>query len=91
LAPLSIDELCFQSLDRRQAYLFFLVVARRYQHPSTNLTSSKSVRDRPEKLAADEVLATALLNRLLHHYQVLSIEGRSFLLRLHQATEKMPA
>jgi len=86
---LIIDELGFQALDRRDAHLLFRVLSYRYERGSTILTSNKSIREWPEVLANDEVLATALLDRLLHHCHVLSIDGRSFRLRemdlgLHQ-------
>jgi DNA replication protein DnaC len=90
-ALLVIDELGFQSLDRRQAHLLFRVIAHRYERASTIITSNKSVRDWPEMLAGDEVLATALLDRLLHHCHVLSIDGRSFRLRQQAVTKKGPA
>ena len=89
-ALLVIDELGFQSLDRRQAHLLFRVIAHRYERASTIITSNKSVRDWPEMLAGDEVLATALLDRLLHHCHVVSIDGRSFRLRQQQVTKKPP-
>jgi len=45
------------------------------------LTSNKHVRDWPEIFAGDEVLATAILDRLLHHVHVVNIVGRSYRLR----------
>ena len=45
------------------------------------MTSNKGIRDWPEMLAGDEVLATAILDRLLHHCHVVNIDGRSFRLR----------
>ncbi len=45
------------------------------------ITTNKSVKDWPEILAGDEVMATALLDRLLHHCHVLNIKGRSYRLR----------
>ena len=44
-------------------------------------TSSKHVRDWPAVLWEDEILTTAILDRLLHHVQVLHIDGRSCRLR----------
>lgn len=88
-ALLVVDELGFQSLDRRQAHLLFRVVAHRYERASTIITSNKSVRDWPEMLAGDEILATALLDRLLHHSHVLSIDGRSFRLRQQVARKAL--
>ena len=45
------------------------------------LTSNKHVRDWPAVFADDEILTTAILDRLLHHVQVLHIDGRSYRLR----------
>src|SRR5512146_894738 len=45
------------------------------------LTSNKHVRDWPTVFADDEILTTAILDRLLHHVQVLHIDGRSYRLR----------
>jgi DNA replication protein DnaC len=80
-AVLIVDELGFQAMDRRDAHLLFQVVSYRYEKGSTIITSNKSIREWPDMLAGDEVLATALLDRLLHHCQVVSIDGRSYRLR----------
>lgn len=45
------------------------------------LTSNKQVRNWPEIFAGDEVLVTAILDRLLHHVHVVHIDGRSYRLR----------
>ena len=45
------------------------------------ITTNKGIRDWPELLAGDEVLATAILDRLLHRAHVLNIKGRSRRLR----------
>ena len=45
------------------------------------ITTHKGIRDWPEVLAGDEVLATAILDRLLHKCHVLDIKGRSYRLR----------
>lgn len=80
-AVLILDELGFQALDRREAHLLFKVIAYRYERAATIITSNKSVREWPEMLAGDEVLATAILDRLLHHCHVVQIDGRSFRMR----------
>ncbi len=45
------------------------------------ITTNKSIRDWTELLAGDEVLAAAILDRLLHRSHVLNIKGRSYRLR----------
>ena len=81
VALLIIDEVGFQPLSRQEASLFFRLVSYRYQKGATLITTNKAVKDWPEILAGDEVMATALLDRLLHHCHVLNIKGRSYRLR----------
>jgi DNA replication protein DnaC len=78
---LIVDEVGFQPMTRQEASLFFRMVSYRYQRGSTLITTNKSVKDWPEILAGDEVMATALLDRLLHHSHVISIKGRSYRLK----------
>lgn len=80
-AVLVIDELGFQALDRRDAHLLFKVISFRYERGATVITSNKSIREWPDMLAGDEALATAILDRLLHHCHVVQIDGRSYRLR----------
>ena len=78
---LIIDELGFEPMDRQEASAFFRLVTYRYGRGSILITTNKSVRDWPELLAGDEVLSTAILDRLLHKAHVLNIKGRSYRLR----------
>lgn len=78
---LIIDEVGFEQLDRIEAGLFFRLISWRYEKGSTILTTNKAVKDWPEVLAGDEVMATALLDRLLHRSHVFNIKGRSYRLR----------
>ena len=80
-ALLVIDELGFEPMNRQEASLFFRLVTYRYGRGSILITTNKSVRDWTELLAGDEVLATAILDRLLHKAHVLNIKGRSYRLR----------
>jgi DNA replication protein DnaC len=80
-ALLIIDEVGFRPLDRIEANLFFRLVSARYEKGSIVLTSNKHVRDWPAIFADDEILTTAILDRLLHHVHILSIDGRSYRLR----------
>ena len=68
-------------MNRQEASLFFRLVTYRYGRGSILITTNKSVRDWTELLAGDEVLATAILDRLLHKAHVLNIKGRSYRLR----------
>jgi DNA replication protein DnaC len=80
-ALLIIDEMGFQPLDRGEANLMFRLVSYRYQKGSTLITTNKPVKDWPEVLAGDEVMTTALLDRLLHKCHAFNIRGRSYRLR----------
>ena len=53
----------------------------RYEKGSIILTSNEHVRDWPEIFAGDEILTTAILDRLLHHVHIIDIDGRSYRLR----------
>jgi len=68
----------FRPLDRQEAHLFFRLVSARYEKGSIILTSNKHVRDWPEIFAYDEILTTAILDRLLHHVHIIHIDGRSY-------------
>lgn len=86
VALLIIDEMGFEPLDRQAASLFFRLVSYRYGRGSILITTNKGIKDWPDLLAGDEVLATAILDRLLHHSHVINIKGRSYRLRdLEQA------
>ena len=81
VALLIIDEVGFQPLSRQEANLLFRLVSYRYQKGATLITTNKSIKDWPEVLAGDEVMATALLDRLLHKCHLINIRGRSYRLR----------
>ena len=66
---------------REDANLFFRLVSYRYRRGRCAITTNKAVKDWPEILAGDEVLTTAILDRLLHSCHVLNIRGRSYRLR----------
>ncbi|WP_108258903.1 ATP-binding protein [Mangrovicoccus ximenensis] len=59
----------------------FRLVTYRYGRGAILITTNTSVRDWTELLAGDEVLATAILDRLLHRSHFLNIKGRSYRLR----------
>jgi DNA replication protein DnaC len=80
-ALLIVDEVGFRSLDRHEANLFFRLISARYEKGAIVLTSNKHMRDWPEIFADDEILTTAILDRLLHHVHVVHIDGRSYRLR----------
>ena len=77
----SSNELGFDPMSREEASLFFRLVSYRYGRGAILITTNKGIKDWTELLAGDEILATAILDRLLHHSHVLNIKGRSYRLR----------
>ena len=88
-ALLAIDEMGDDPLTRDEASLFFRLVSYRYGRGAMMLTTNKGIRDWPELFAGDEILATAILDRLLHRSHVLNIKGRSYRLRELEDALKM--
>ncbi len=77
---LIVDELGYLPMSREEANLFFRLAARRYERASLIITSNKSFIDWGE-VFGDPVLATAILDRLLHHSHTIAIKGDSFRLK----------
>jgi DNA replication protein DnaC len=82
---LIIDELGYLPFERRAAHLFFQLVNRRYEKGSLLITTNQRVSDWGT-VFGDEVLATAILDRLLHHSHTLMISGESYRLREKRKT-----
>ena len=82
LAPkvLIVDEFGIWPYDRDSATAFFTLVSARYERGSIILTSNKGFGEWGE-LLGDTVIASAVLDRLLHHSHVLNIRGESYRLR----------
>jgi DNA replication protein DnaC len=81
-ALLVVDEIGYLPVSRTGAMHFFQLMARRYENASTVLTSNKGFEDWGE-IFGDDVMAAALIDRLLHHCHVVSIRGNSYRLRHH--------
>lgn len=77
---LIIDELGYGQLNKQQANLFFRLISDRYEKKSTIITSNKSFQEWGD-LFSDSIIASAILDRLLHHSHVINIKGESFRLR----------
>ena len=77
---LIIDELGYLPFERRAAHLFFQLVNRRYEKGSLLITTNQRVSEWGI-VFGDEVLATAILDRLLHHSHTFLITGESYRLR----------
>ena len=81
-ALLVVDEIGYLPVSRTGAMLFFQLMARRYETASTVLTSNKGFEEWGE-IFGDEVMAAALIDRLLHHCHIVSIRGNSYRMRHH--------
>ena len=79
---LIVDEIGYLPISRTGAMLFFQLMSRRYEHASTILTSNQSFESWGE-IFADEVMAAALIDRLVHHCHIVNIRGNSFRMRHH--------
>ena len=77
---LIVDELGYLPFERQAAHLFFQLVNRRYEKGSLLVTTNQRVSEWGI-VFGDEVLATAILDRLLHHSHTLLITGESYRLR----------
>lgn len=77
---LILDEMGYLPMNREEASLFFRLLCRRYERASIIVTSNKSFVDWGE-IFNDQVLATAILDRLLHHSTTINIKGESYRLK----------
>lgn len=77
---LVLDELGYLPFEKRTAHLFFQLVARRYERGSMLITTNQPVTQWGT-VFGDDVLAAAILDRLLHHSHAITITGESFRLK----------
>ena len=77
---LVLDEVGYLPLSRAEGNMVFQLVSRRYERGSIILTSNKTFSEMGQ-VFGDEVLASAILDRLLHHAEVISINGPSYRLK----------
>ena len=77
---LIIDELGYLPLEKQTAHLFFQLVSRRYERGSLLLTTNQTVTQWGH-VFGDDMIASAVLDRVLHHSHVLMIQGDSFRLK----------
>jgi len=76
-----------KQLPRRGGEVLFEIIMRRYETKSTMMTSSRPLEDWG-KLVGDVPSATAILDRFLHHAEVIAITGKSYRLRNQAAATK---
>lgn len=72
-----IDEIGYTPIERREANLFFNLISELYEKASVIITSNKGF-DEWAEMMGDEVMTTAMLDRLLHHAKVFNLDGQSF-------------
>ena len=75
---LLLDELGYLPIDKRGADLLFQVVAARYESGSIVLTTNRPFREWGTLFDVDNTLATALIDRLMHHGEAIVIQGASY-------------
>jgi DNA replication protein DnaC len=80
---LIVDEIGYLPINRNGAMLFFQLMSRRYEHAATILTSNKGFEDWGA-IFGDDVMASALIDRLLHHCHIVNIRGNSYRMRDHR-------
>lgn len=74
---LIIDEIGYLPVDKQGANLFFQLITKRYEKHSTIITTNQTFNKWGE-VFSDNVLANAILDRLLHHSHVINIKGTSY-------------
>jgi DNA replication protein DnaC len=79
---LVVDEIGYLPISRTGAMLFFQLMSRRYERGSSVLTSNKSFEEWGD-IFGDEVMATALIDRLVHHCHIVNIRGNSYRMKNH--------
>lgn len=75
---LLLDELGYLPIDKRGADLMFQVVAARYESGSIVITTNRPFRDWGKIFDVDNTLATAMIDRLMHHGEAIVIQGTSY-------------
>jgi len=81
---LIIDEIGYTPIDRKEANLFFNLISEMYERSSVIITSNKGF-DQWSEMMGDKIMTTAMLDRLLHHAHVFSLDGDSY--RIQQKME----
>jgi DNA replication protein DnaC len=85
---LIVDDMGMKQLPKKSGEYLFEIIMRRYETRSTIMTSNRPLEDWG-KLIGDVPSATAILDRFLHHAEIISITGRSY--RLRNAHSSAPA
>ena len=74
---LILDELGFKQLPKYSTDDFFNVISKRYEHKSTIITTNKTIEEWND-IFDEPVLTKAIVDRILHHSSIITINGKSF-------------
>lgn len=85
---LVIDEIGYTPIDRKEANLFFNLVSELYERACIIVTSNKGFHEWAEMMG-DEVMTTAMLDRLLHHAHIYPMDGDSYRVTKTQTEEEI--
>ncbi len=88
---LVVDEVGYTAMDPNRATLFFQLVSQKYAHSSLVVTTNLGFDQWGRIFGGDEVIAAAILDRLLHHSEIFAINGPSYRLRGKLAQEVPPS
>lgn len=72
-----IDEIGYSPIEKKEANLFFNIISELYEKKSVIITSNKNFNEWAEMMG-DEIMTTALLDRLLHHSKIFNLDGPSY-------------
>ena len=86
---LIVDDMGLKQLPKRSGEYLFEIVMRRYENRSTLMTSNRPIEDWG-KLIGDVPSATAILDRFLHHAEIVAMTGKSYRLKNAPASEAPP-
>ena len=75
---LHVSKIGYLPIDQRGADLLFQVISQRYERGSIVLTTNKAFKQWPAIFNGDSTITSAVLDRLLHHAEIVLIEGTSF-------------
>lgn len=83
---LIIDEIGYLPIDKLGSNLFFQLISKRYENKSTIITTNQSF-DKWSEVFGDATVANAILDRLVHHSEIINIKGESY--RMKEVKKKM--
>lgn len=83
------DEIGYIPFDPQAANLMFMLISRRYEQASLIVSSNKNFSLWGE-IFGDDTVATAMIDRLVHHAEIISLKGESYRLKNHDLGTRPP-